>query len=67
MMKWKNGSVKSFRARGGYTVSIDWKAGKGVSAVVTADRDSVVPVVFRGERRIAHLKAGEPQEFEFTF
>lgn len=65
--QWKNGSVKGFRARGGYTVSIGWEAGKGVSAVVTADRNSVVSIVFRGEQILANLKAGEPQEFTFAF
>jgi len=65
--QWKKGSVKGFRARGGYTVSIDWEAGKGVSAVITADRDSVIPIVFRDETRTAQLKAGEPQKFVFSF
>ena len=65
--QWKNGSVKGFRARGGYTVSIDWEVGKGVSAVITADRDSTVPVVFCGEEKIVPFRAGEPQKFEFAF
>lgn len=34
---WQRGNVKGLRARGGYTVDIDWESGKAVSVTVAAD------------------------------
>ena len=53
---WKNGSVKGLRARGGYTVDIEWNDGKLKNAIITADRDG--ELTLSDGRRFRH-KAGE--------
>lgn len=42
---WPEGLVKGIRARGGLTVTIEWKEGRLLKAVLMSDRDAVVKVV----------------------
>lgn len=53
---WENGQVQGLRARGGYTVDIQWEKGKLQCARITADRDGVLSL--SDGRTFAH-KAGE--------
>jgi alpha-L-fucosidase 2 len=46
---WSTGSVKGLRARGGYTVDIEWKDGKVTSYRVTSAQPSQVKVRVSGE------------------
>jgi alpha-L-fucosidase 2 len=47
--EWPSGSVKGLRARGGFTVDIEWKEGKVVSYRITTDEPRVVNVRSNGE------------------
>jgi alpha-L-fucosidase 2 len=49
--KWKNGSIKGLRARGGYTVDLEWKDGKLTTATITPDFDHPFSVVVNGQSR----------------
>ena len=51
---WRSGTVKGLRARGGYTVDIQWEDGKLVSARIRADRDGTLRL-WDG-RQYAHRK-----------
>jgi len=53
---WENGSVRGLRARGGYTVDLDWRDGCLVRADITASRDGILRLS-TGEE--IPLKAGE--------
>jgi alpha-L-fucosidase 2 len=39
---WKNGSVKSLRARGGHTVDMSWVDGRLVEAIIYAGKDGLL-------------------------
>jgi hypothetical protein len=46
---WRNGSVKGLRARGGFTVDIDWKDGKVINYRIAAPVPHEVKVRVNGE------------------
>lgn len=49
---WSSGSVKGLRARGGFTVDIDWKDGKVISHRITSIQPQVVKVRVNGAVRV---------------
>lgn len=49
---WSNGSVKGLRARGGFTVDIDWKDGKVTSHRITSIQPEEVKVRVNGAVRV---------------
>ena len=53
---WASGSVRGLKARGGYTVDMDWADGSLTRAVITASFDGAVRLSDGRER---FLKAGE--------
>ena len=62
--EWADGSVKGLRARGGYTVDIEWAAGRLVSAVITPDHSGKYPVRYGDKLKTVRFKAGIPYEFK---
>ena len=64
--EWQQGSVRGLRAKGGFTVDIDWENGKLVSAVITSDMGSecrlrtgcVASIACEGETVGSHLEDG---------
>lgn len=61
--EWRQGSVTGLRARGGYTLSMEWTDSKLISAEIRAERDGSVTIrsahALRGEN-------GEQQQAELT-
>lgn len=53
---WKTGSVRGLKARGGYTVDMDWEDGKLTRAVITASSDGAVRL---SDGREIFLHSGE--------
>jgi alpha-L-fucosidase 2 len=56
---WPTGSVRGLRARGGITVSIQWREGRLTSAALTADRDVEAAVRYRSGTAKVRLPAGQ--------
>ena len=48
---WSTGSVKGLRARGGFTVDIDWKDGKVTSYRIASAEPRQVDVRINGEKK----------------
>ncbi|HOW70784.1 MAG TPA: glycoside hydrolase N-terminal domain-containing protein [Phycisphaerae bacterium] len=57
---WANGSVKGLRARGGYTVDIDWRNGKTTTFRITSPREGSVKVRVNGEVKTVAVEQIEP-------
>lgn len=56
---WADGSVSGLRARGDFTVGMEWKAGKVVKAVILSGHGVKALVRLNGATRPILLKAGE--------
>ena len=50
--EWKQGTVSGLRARGGFTVSIQWNAKSGIQAEIIADKDCEMVVRYHDEEQI---------------
>lgn len=63
--EWTQGSVTGLRARGGYTLSMEWEDSQLVSAVIKAERDGSVTIrsaqALRGENGEQHQAELTPQ------
>ena len=57
--EWKNGSVKGLRAKGAYTVDIEWKDGKFCSATLLPDFDGECRIRVGNTVKTYKAKAGE--------
>jgi len=55
---WANGEVEGLRARGGYTVDIEWKDGKLARARIKSDHGGIVRVRHGDEIRERNIRKG---------
>jgi hypothetical protein len=64
--EWSSGSISGLRAKGGYSVDIEWKNGTLTKAVITASRDGVLHIRTKdGKIRENKLKTGEKYLMEY--
>ena len=61
---WPSGKVSGLRARGGYTVDIEWKDGKLIQAKITADKAGKVKVKYEDTTSETELAAGGDFNFD---
>jgi alpha-L-fucosidase 2 len=47
--KWPNGFIKGVKARGGYTVDIEWKQGKLTRAIIKSVQDGTCTILYDGK------------------
>ena len=57
--KWEKGSIKGIRARGGYTVDMEWADGKVTKAAIKATADGYVSISCNGKTRKIKTKKGK--------
>ena len=63
--EWPDGSVKGLRARGGFTVDIEWKDGKMTSAIISSPTGgNTVVVLPDGQKRPIKLGKGGKMVFK---
>ena len=56
---WKDGSVSGIRARGGISVSMEWKDSKVTALTLTAQKRGKVALMVNGQVKIVKLKKGD--------
>lgn len=57
------GAITGLRARGGYTVGLNWRGGQLASATIHATRPGPVTILYRGQRRTPNARAGQTLTF----
>lgn len=56
---WSSGTIKGLRARGGYTVNMEWENGTLTALVIKADKDAVCKVRYKDNVQEIPLRKGE--------
>lgn len=62
---WKKGSIKGLKARGGYTVDMEWKEGKIVVAYITSPYKQTVNIQYKDQIIKSHFNIGERKKISF--
>ncbi len=63
--KWTGGAVKGLRARGGYTLDLEWSTGELRRFSIRSDHDATPTIRHRTWVLRSKLKAGDTRAFEF--
>jgi alpha-L-fucosidase 2 len=58
--KWPNGYIKGLKARGGYTVDVEWKNGELSRAIISSNADRICSVRYKDQLVKVPVKAGIP-------
>ena len=64
-LTWKEGSIKGLKARGGYTVDIEWKEGKTVVAYITSPYKQTANIQYKDQIIKSHFNIGERKKISF--
>ncbi len=56
---WQKGSIRGFCARGGFTVDLDWEAGKVTVLTLHSKQAKKIELVYNGKVEVYDLKQGE--------
>ena len=62
---WKNGRVKGLCLVGNMKLSMEWRDGKLITAVLTAGSDINTQLCYAGEKQKIQMKAGEEEVFSW--
>lgn len=62
---WTEGSIKGLKARGGFTVDIEWKKGRITSAHITSPYEQTCEIVYNNIIKKLHFKAKERKKVLF--
>lgn len=62
---WKEGKINGLKARGGFTINMEWKKGKIHTAHISSTYEQTVDIVYKNESKELHFKAGEKKTILF--
>lgn len=57
---WDTGSLTGIRARGGFTVNIEWETGRLKEAEIVADKSSLCKIRYNGSVKEVFIEKGKP-------
>lgn len=64
-LTWKKGSIKGLKARGGYTIDIEWDEGKITVAYITSLYKQTVNIQYKDQIIKSHFDIGERKKILF--
>ena len=64
-LTWKEGSIKGLKARGGFTIDMEWKEGKMTVANITSPYEQTIEIVYNNQIKKTHFNAGERKKISF--
>jgi alpha-L-fucosidase 2 len=62
---WPSGGIQGLRARGGFEVDLEWKAGRLVQCSVFSERGGKTKLIYGDETRDIELRAGKKDEIRW--
>lgn len=62
---WKEGSIKGLKARGGFTIDMEWKEGKMTVANITSPYEQTIEIVYNNQ--IKRLISMQEKEKKISF
>ena len=62
---WQDGSIKGLKARGRFTVDMEWKDGKIKATYVTSPSEQTIDIVYNNLIKKTHFNAGERKKILF--
>ena len=62
---WKEGSIKGLKARGGFTIDMEWKEGKMTVANITSPYEQTIEIVYNNQIKKTQFNAGERKKISF--
>ena len=64
-IEWKKGKVTGLKARGNFTVNMEWEDGKLQTATIRSEYPTETTIVYKNKKQVLRWEAGESKQLTF--